>query len=61
MQQARNFQKYAVYGVHVKVIPKEFFPESSSTENVRAIHCATTTDLNATGSTYTAALYPEQL
>lgn len=58
---ARNFQKYAVYGVGIKVVPKEFFPESTSTENVRAIHSGTTTDMDSSGTAYDTEVPPQQL
>lgn len=43
-QVARIFQKYAIYGVSVRLIQKEFFPENSSSANVRGIASGTVPD-----------------
>lgn len=44
IQVARIFQKYAIYGVSVRLVQKEFFPENSSSANVRGIASGTIPD-----------------
>lgn len=41
---ARNYQKYAVYGCSVKILPKAFFPSAVTEANIQGISAATTTD-----------------
>ena len=47
---ASIFQKYAVYGLAVKIIPKNFLPSSTAEANIRGIASATMTDCDISGT-----------
>lgn len=44
MAMARNYNKYRIYGIKVKIIPKEFFPTAAGDKSVRGIHIGTFPD-----------------
>lgn len=52
---AQNYSKYAIYGVKVRFVPKEYFPESSAGANIRGFSVTSLIDQNLTGTGNTPA------